>query len=109
LLNIPIGSIGDSLMGIDNYLNLIQAYVDGSITTRAFEFAYMDIFLSETQFFGPEIFSILDGLFSDVDSYDPHCLPSEETHFRISEATLRLQAKKSLDALGSYTKYQSEK
>lgn len=89
-------------MNIALYVVIIQDYIDNKVSTAVFERQFMKMYLSDPTIPGPYLFKILDGFFSDVDSYDPDCTPEEENQFRISESTLRRQAQKTLDALRDY-------
>jgi hypothetical protein len=76
---------------LERYSSLLRAYLDGQLSTEEFERRYLDAFKSEAEGMSAELFSILDGLFSDVDSYSSECPTGQETSFVISEPMLRRQ------------------
>ncbi|GBF82202.1 colicin immunity domain-containing protein [Aphanothece sacrum] len=86
-------------MDIENYQSMIQAFVDGRLPIQEFETQYLAAFKSQSTGMNPELFQLLDSLFSDVDAYSPDCLPEEETPFIISALSLYKQAAITLEKL----------
>ena len=81
------------------YLALIEAFVCGRLPPSEFEQRYLRAFKAEDEPIEPAVYSVLEPLFSDIDAYSPECPPGEETDFTISEAQLRDQAARALEAL----------
>jgi Bacterial self-protective colicin-like immunity len=78
------------------YQELIQTFVDQTLSIQDFEARYLEAFKSQPEGMHPKLFAVLDQFFADVDAYSPNCLPGEETAFCISESSLRQRA---IDAL----------
>ncbi len=81
------------------YQQLIQAFVNQTLTVQSFETHYLEAFKSQPQGMHPRLFAILDQLFADVDAYSASCLPGEESAFCISESSLRQRASDALKQL----------
>jgi Bacterial self-protective colicin-like immunity len=82
---------------IREYTALINAFVAGSIVAADFEQRFLQTFKSETVMLHEPAFSILDGLFANVDSYcddpalrEPSDLSEEQLRERAAEALRRL-------------------
>jgi hypothetical protein len=81
------------------YQELIQTFVDRTLTVSDFEARYLEAFKAQPQGMHPGLFAILDSLFADVDAYSDSCLPCEESAFCISESSLRQRASDALKHL----------
>lgn len=84
---------------VDDYLDLIRAFVAGGITATAFERRYIDLFGSDETMRSEETFRVLNDLFFAVDAFCPPPAPREpddldegelRTHARAALATLAL-------------------
>lgn len=78
----------------DDYLELLRAYLAGSMTADTFQHTYLDKFKSENRPLGEESFNVLDELFGDVDAFCPDpVLLAELTKIKsgwyLDEKTLR--------------------
>lgn len=89
-------------MSPNEYRNLIQAFVDEAIPAKEFEARYLAAFKSEPGGMSPQLYSVLEKLFEDVDAYWEDCPPGQETAFIISEQRLRQEAKKALELLNHF-------
>lgn len=54
---------------IDEYMSLIQEFIEGSLTANQFEKKYLNLFKSDEKIRDEKIFLVLDRLFSDVDVF----------------------------------------
>ena len=74
---------------IQDYIVLIQNFLNGHITIADIEDEYNKLFYRKAQDYSEKVFFILDKLFADIECYDPGCQPGQETAFEISEQALR--------------------
>jgi len=81
------------------YEALIEAFLAQRFSAGEFEKRFLKAFKNEPGGMDTKVFEVLDGLFSDVDSYSPQCQEGKEGPFEISEAALRRQAAKALGDL----------
>ncbi len=86
-------------MKVEEYAELIQAFLNSKILIQDFEKKYMQIFLNETREMEQNIFLILDKFFADVECYDASINSHTEDDFNITEATLRKRAEETLEKL----------
>lgn len=59
---------------LNDYLELMELFHSGQITSVQFETRYLALFKADQRLFPAEIFSVLNQLFSDVDAFvaDPN-------------------------------------
>ena len=81
---------------IIRYIDLLKAFLAGTVDAPLFERAYLEAFKSESSLFPDDLFSILDRLFADVDAFcaDPEL--RSRTVDGISEEELRKRCKEAL-------------
>jgi hypothetical protein len=84
------------------YVDLLKEFLAGRIDAPSFEHGYSEAFKNETNILPENVFSILDGLFADVDAFcaDPEL--RARTKDGISEEQLRdccAEALKRLEAV----------
>jgi hypothetical protein len=92
-------------MELQDYIRLIESFVNNGISAEKFAKQYDETFLAETGEYLVKdrvLFDILEDLFEDVTAYDSMWKPEDENDFRITEKTLRKEA---IDALGKLDKY----
>ncbi len=53
----------------DDYLELLKAYLAGSMTAEIFRHTYLKKFKTENEPMGEELFGALDELFGDIDAF----------------------------------------
>jgi len=82
---------------IHDYMTLIERFLGRQIHATEFERLYLDQFMNETEWFGEEIFDILQGVFSAADEFcaDPR-LRSETS---LDEEQLREECQAALEKL----------
>ena len=74
----------------DEYVLMMQRFLDGDMPTTDFENSYLAKFKNETRDLGEEAFEVLDELFGDIDAYTPDAnLIAENPNFYVSESQLR--------------------
>lgn len=80
-------------MLVDDYIQLIDAFLDGRIEVLEFESRYLAMFKTEHRPMSEETFRILDRLFADVDAFcadptlrDEHDLDEEGLRQATSQA-----------------------
>jgi hypothetical protein len=80
----------------DSYIQLIQSFLDQTISVQEFERSYIDKFLEEEIPLG-ELYEPLNWLFSEVDAYtdDPQAFIDDPDDY-ITEEQLRVSAAKTL-------------
>jgi Bacterial self-protective colicin-like immunity len=83
----------------EKYIQLIQSFLDKSISTKVFERNYLENFKAETELIESELFRILDCLFAAVDSYWVDCEEDHISKFEITEIQLRKEAATALKLL----------
>ena len=84
---------------LDEYTALMRSFVEGGMTALEFESAYLSLFKNDsTLWSGPE-FTILDGLFADVDAFVAD--PTIRDEGDLDEAQLKDRASEALAKLGS--------
>jgi Bacterial self-protective colicin-like immunity len=76
------------------YLSLLKRFLANEVSAEEFQAAYLGIFKHENRQLDPSLFSILDTLFGDVDSFvsDPELraeLELQNPDFYLDEAELR--------------------
>lgn len=86
-------------MKVEEYAELIQAFLNSKISIQDFEKEYMQTFLNEPRGMEQNVFLILDKFFADVECYDASINPDTEDDFNITEATLRKKAEETLENL----------
>jgi len=77
----------------DTYSNLIQRYLNRSISSTDFKTAYLTRFQEETRPLDEPLFLLLDELFGDIDACtnDPELL-AEDPNFYLDEKSLESRA-----------------
>jgi hypothetical protein len=85
------------MSAVHKYMTLIERFLDRKIQASEFERSYLQLFKNETEWFGEEIFDILQGVFSSVDEFcaDP-ALRSETS---LNESQLRQECETALKKL----------
>jgi hypothetical protein len=53
----------------DEYQILMDRFLQGEISAKAFQLAFLDKFKHETRSLDSSLFELLDGLFADVDAF----------------------------------------
>ena len=94
-------------MMLEEYMKLISDFVEGRLPVAEFEWKYLDVYKTDVDTPDNRAQDILWQLFTDVDAYSPSCQPGEETPFRISEESLRRQARSALRALQRLANFRS--
>lgn len=85
------------MSSIDQYADLIRSYTSGSMGSSDFEREYLRMFKNQDGLMDDNAFSVLDSLFSDVDSFCPN--PEIRDESDIDEPTLRSKCQVALDKL----------
>src|SRR5258708_2852889 len=101
--------LSGSMFEIKSLTKLIDIYLDGSISAIELRDSYSKLFAAiEAGEIDRSLFLIIEDFFEDIDSYSPNWTSKDEANFtyRITEKTLREEAKKSLLA---FEKYLAEK
>ena len=84
---------------LNYYRHLLEQYLDGKLPIEEFQKEYLTSIKQETFIFGPKIFPILGDLFEDVDSYSPLWSKEDESPFRLTEKSLRIEVLHALEKL----------
>ena len=72
------------------YLNLMDRYVNGLMSVRAFQSGFFQKFKADTRKFSETEFDVLDALFGDLDAFtDDSQLIAEAPDFYLTETALR--------------------
>lgn len=82
---------------LDQYLNLIESFINGRIQASEFERQYLKLFKNDSTIRQEKEFSVLDKLFSDVDAFCDDPLLRDEND--IDEDELRQKASEALGLL----------
>lgn len=84
----------------DEYRAILQDFVDGKLTTPAFEKTYFTKFKNETREIGDATFEVLDQLFGDIDACTSNIsLIAENPSYYIDEDQLKERVKKAIASL----------
>ena len=74
----------------DEYVTMMQHFLDGNIPTPDFEKSYLSKFKNEPRNLDDKEFEILDALFGDIDAYTSDAsLIAENPNFYVNESQLR--------------------
>ena len=87
---------------IKKYADIIQSFLEGTVSVDEFERTYLKEFKAETGKLDSRLFNTLNELFISVDCYWHECQEGQETAFEISEAQLRKDAATALSELPSH-------
>jgi hypothetical protein len=83
----------------NEYVHLLLRYVSGQADVDTFIYEFNLLFESEVDPNPRHLFDILQDLFEDIDAYSPMWTELDVNEFRITEKTLKQEAKKALQAL----------
>ncbi len=85
---------------LDLYTNLIRDYLNNRISTKCFEYTYLKLFKEETREMSSEEYSIINGLFMDVEAFcddptlrDANDIDEHELRKRCQIAFKKLQSR----------------
>lgn len=87
-------------MLVNDYVDLIDAFLGGEMDALTFETNYLEKFKSEQRPISHPVFKILDRLFADVDAFCADASLRDEND--VDEAGLIDAARKARDALKSH-------
>lgn len=93
------------MLDTKSIVKLLEAYGSSSLSVDKFSDEYLKLFAAiGAGEFDRELFHIFEDIFEDIDAYSPvWTLEDEEKYpYRITEATLRVEMKKSLFELKKY-------
>jgi hypothetical protein len=63
---------------VAEYLELIERFLRGDMTARDFSLAYLDLFKKEQRILPEPVYNVLNGLFTDTDTFRPDVELREE-------------------------------
>lgn len=81
------------------YIHLISSFVEGKISANEFESQYLKLYKNDPTPWSEELFSVLDGLFADVDAFCPD--PDLRDEGDLDEDQLRQRSAAALEKLRS--------
>lgn len=95
---------------ISQYLSLLKHFLDNQLSAEAFQFEYLDMFKHDDRPLDSALFSILDTLFGDIDSFvsDPGLrsqLESQTPGFYLDEPSLRRRVSDAYTELKQYAEH----
>jgi hypothetical protein len=82
---------------ISAYITLIEAFVTERIPSVEFESQYLKLFKEEKRIPPPQVYMVLNNLFTDVDAFCPD--PALRNQFSIDEIELRERARRAYGEL----------
>lgn len=83
-----------------DYQKLLSDFISRSISTKQFEQEYLEMFKSDSTIHSEEVYSILNGVFLDIDAFQDD--PALRGERGIDEATLRLCVERGLKSLNEH-------
>jgi hypothetical protein len=89
-------------MRLNDYKKLVNQFLNRRLTAEEFQKAYLTKFKQEKDGMDTKLFSILQGLFEDLDAYSPLWSEEDESSIRLTERNLRVAASEALKQLEAY-------
>lgn len=94
---------------VSQYLSLLRRFLAGEISTGEFQTTYLDMLKHEERQFEPTLFSVLDTLFGDLDSFAPDPalraeLELQNLGFYLDEVTLRSRVSDAYERLATFVR-----
>jgi len=92
---------------VSQYLSLLKSFLAGELSAEEFQGTYLDMFKRENRQFEQTLFSALDTLFGDLDSFVPDPalraeLESQNPGFYLDETTLRRRVSDTYERLAAF-------
>lgn len=96
-----MGAVGNEY---NDYIGIVQRFIQGDLPVDEFQLQYLNMFKDETRRLSDPLFELLDRLFGDVDAYcgDPATrkeLNATHPGFYLDESELRLRAMHAVEGL----------
>ena len=91
------------IVALSEYIEIIKKFIEHRMLLNEFETAYITLSYADQSVHSEEEYDALGTLFSDIECYDPNCLPGQETAFEISEPELYRLATVALEKLKAIT------
>jgi hypothetical protein len=88
-------------MAVDQYMQLIEAYLANEISAEEFAVRYQAMIRS-SDWMDWKLFKILQDLFEDAEAYSPMWTAEDESPFQITEPTFRREVEDAKEELARY-------